>query len=97
MSQAKVDQYKKDKANRKEIMAKEKRNKMITKICLGVVSVALLAWIGVSTVDFIRENRPVETIYSQTGEIDNYINNLYVEETEEAVVETTTPIGTEVE
>ena len=32
MSQAKVDKYKVEKANRKEIIAKEKRQKMIMKI-----------------------------------------------------------------
>ncbi len=79
MSQAKVDKYKQEKANRKEIMAKEKRNKMIARVCGTVVGVVILAWVGVSTVNFVQENRPVETIYADTAELDNYLNSLYEE------------------
>ena len=84
MSQAKVDQYKKEKANRKETMAKEKRQKMIMKICSGAVLTVLAVWIGISTVDFIIDNRPVNTIYCDTKEIDDYLEKLYddVETTE---------------
>jgi len=77
MSQAKVDQYKKEKANRKETMAKEKRQKMLTKIVGSVVGIVLVAWVGVSVIDFIVENRPVEKIYCETAEIDNYLDGLY--------------------
>lgn len=77
MSQAKVDQYKKDKANRKEMMAKEKKQRMITRICWSVVGVVLAAWIGVSTVQFVQDNRPAETIYVDTAELDGYLNSLY--------------------
>ncbi len=77
MSQAKVDQYKKEKANRKETMAKEKRKKAITKCCTAVVLAVLAVWIGVSTVDAVKESRPVETIYCETAELDDYISGLY--------------------
>ena len=83
MSQAKVDQYKKEKANRKETMAKEKRQKMLMKIGASVVLVVLVGWIGISTADFIYESRPQETFYVQTTEIDNYLNSLYEEESTE--------------
>lgn len=83
MSQAKVEQYKKEKANRKATMAKEKRQKMLMKICSGAVLLVLLAWIGISTVDFVVENRPVKTIYCETTEIDNYLDSLYEEESTE--------------
>ena len=79
MSQAKVDQYKKEKANRKETLAKEKRNKKITKLCVGVGVAVLAVWIGVSTVNAVKANRPVETIYCETTELDNYINGLYTD------------------
>ena len=82
MSQAKVDQYKKEKANRKEIMAKEKRQKMLVKIGTGAVLTVLAAWIGISTAAFIYESRPKDKIYVQTTEIDKYLENLYAEETE---------------
>ena len=77
MSQAKVDQYKKEKANRKETMAKEKRKRMISRICWGVAGVVLVGWIGVSSVNSIKDNRPVETIYVDTAELDGYLNSLY--------------------
>ena len=83
MSQAKVDQYKKEKANRKETMAKEKRQKLIMKVCSGAVLLVLFGWIGISTVDFVYESRPKEKIYVDTAEIDNYLNSLYEEETTE--------------
>ncbi len=84
MSQAKVDQYKKEKANRKETIAKDKRNKKITKFCAGVAVGLLAVWIGVSTVAAIKESRPVETIYCETGALDEYINGLYEVDTTEA-------------
>ena len=83
MSQAKVDQYKKEKANRKEIIAKEKRQKMLMKICTSVVLVVLVGWIGISTADFVYESRPKEKIYVQTTEIDKYLESLYKEESTE--------------
>ena len=83
MSQAKVDQYKKEKANRKETMAKEKRQKMLVKLASGAVVLVLAAWIGISTVDFIMDNRPKETVYVQTTEIDNYLDSLFEEESTE--------------
>ena len=83
MSQAKVDQYKKEKANRKETLAKEKRKKMIMKVCASAVLVVLVAWIGISTADFVYESRPKDKVYVQTTEIDNYLESLYEEETTE--------------
>lgn len=80
MSQAKVDQYKKEKANRKETIAKEKRQKMMMKLGVSVVLVALVAWIGISTADFVYESRPKEKIYVQTTEIDNYLDSIYADE-----------------
>ena len=82
MSQAKVDKYKQEKANRKEIIAKEKRKKMMIKLGFGAVLVALVAWIGISTADFVYESRPKDKIYVQTSEVDKYLNALYAEETE---------------
>ena len=79
MSQAKVDQYKKEKANRRETVAKEKRNKKLIKLCTGVVVVVLAAWIGVSTVEAVKNSQPAKTIYVDTAELDNYISGLYAE------------------
>lgn len=48
MSQAKVDKYKQDKANRKKIIAKQKRTLALQKFAFAVVSLALVAFIVVS-------------------------------------------------
>ena len=91
MSQAKVDKYKAEKANRKEIIAKEKRQKMLIKIVGSIVGVALVAWIGVSAGVSIYDSRPVEKIYVTTAGLDDYLNGLFEEETEsESEKETST-------
>ena len=84
MSQAKVDKYKAEKANRKEIMAKEKRQKMLIKIVGSVIGIALVAWIGVSAGVAVYNSRPVDKIYVTTADLDDYLNDLYEEETEES-------------
>ena len=97
MSQAKVDQYKKEKANRKETIAKEKRVKKITKFCTGVIVGVLAVWIGFSTVEAVKDSRPVETIYCEVDELENYINSLYEAAEVEDVVEETTEVEDVVE
>lgn len=84
MSQAKVDKYKAEKVNRKETIAKEKRQRMIIKIVGSVIGIALVAWIGVSAAVSIYNSRPANTIYATTAGIDDYLNELYEEETEES-------------
>lgn len=49
MSQKKVDAYKAQKANRKEIIKKEKRMLMLEKTAAALVCVAVIGWIGYST------------------------------------------------
>ena len=46
MSQEKVNRYKEEKANRKELLAKEKKKQAVTKVCAGVIALALVCWIG---------------------------------------------------
>ena len=48
MSQEKVDKYKKDKANRKKIIAKQKRQEFFEKSVITLIGVALVAFIVVS-------------------------------------------------
>ena len=53
MSQAKIDQYKKEKASRKANVQKEKNKKKITRICLivaGILLVAFIVWGVIATV-----------------------------------------------
>ena len=48
MSQEKVDRYKEQKANRKEIMQKEKCQETVRKTIAAVVCVICIGWIGYS-------------------------------------------------
>ncbi len=48
MSQEKVDRYKEQKRNRKAIQAKKKREVFFTKLCAGLIAIALVVWLGYS-------------------------------------------------
>ena len=48
MSQEKVDKYKKEKANRKQIMRREKMANLLRKCVVGIVGLILVGWIGYS-------------------------------------------------
>lgn len=79
MSQAKVDRYKEEKKNRKEIMAKEKRANKLRALAGGVIAVVLAAWIGVSGYNMYQAKRPLETVYVDTTALDDYMMNLDAE------------------
>lgn len=48
MSQEKVDKYKKDKANRKKLIAKQKRQEFLEKTVVTLIGLALVAFIVIS-------------------------------------------------
>lgn len=48
MSQKKVDAYKKEKANREQIIKKEKRILKLEKLLAVVVGLVLVCWVGFS-------------------------------------------------
>ena len=48
MSQAKVEKYKKEKANRKKIMKQEKLKKVARNIIAAAVVCGLVGWVGYS-------------------------------------------------
>lgn len=78
MSQAKVDRYKEQKANRQKIMAKEKRQKTMWKVGGTVVALALVVWIGYSA--FNKFYVPPRASYEvDTTAMDEYLNTLVEE------------------
>ena len=83
MSQAKVDKYKQEKANRKQTVAKQKVKSMIAKVCASVVGIALAAWIVVSGVLFVIDNRPVKKFFVKLDAVENYLEALTKDETED--------------
>ena len=60
MSQAKVDKYKQEKANRKKIMRKEKIANRLRKCAVAIVAAALVVWIGYSAYNMYETSRPVK-------------------------------------
>lgn len=48
MSQAKVDRYKKEKADRKKTMRKEKIMRNVKRCVAGVIALAIVGWFGYS-------------------------------------------------
>lgn len=54
MSQEKVARYKDEKANRKKIIKRQKRKKLLIKILLIIIALAILAFLGWSVYDLIN-------------------------------------------
>lgn len=80
MSQAKVDRYKEEKANRRQIMAKEKRKKILSIICGWAIVIAIVGWAGYSVYNIYENNKPTETIYADLTAVDEYLDALDTEE-----------------
>ncbi len=76
MSQAKVDRYKEDKKNRKEIMAKEKRQHNLRVAAAGLVAVVIIGWASVSAYNGYQNNKPLETIYTDMSAIEDYMTSI---------------------
>lgn len=80
MSQAKVDRYKEEKANRRKIIAKEKRKHLAGIICGWVIAIGIVGWAGFSAYNAYEKSRPVETIYANLDAVNNYTSSLDTEE-----------------
>lgn len=75
MSQEKVNRYKEEKANRKELLAKEKKRQAITKAVAGVIVLALVCWLGYSIYD--TATRPdSSTIEMDASALDSYLSSM---------------------
>ncbi len=76
MSQAKVDQYKKDKANRQKIIKKQKRMHRLEMAAITLVCVLVVGWIGYSVYDKVSSNQEKETVVFDAGAIQDYLSGL---------------------
>ena len=76
MSQAKVDQYKKDKMNRKKNKQKDKAKRALRRIEVGVVSLVLVGWLGYSVYNVYDSNKPQQTAEIDYSAITNYQQSL---------------------
>lgn len=80
MSQEKVARYKEQKANRKEIMKKAKRAKILRNSIAGVVLAAVVGWVGYSAVAFYIDNLPRPSVDVDYNAISDYESSLSEEE-----------------
>lgn len=74
MSQAKVDRYKEEKANRKKTMARNKVKRMVTIVCTWCVVIVLAAWIGVSVVKKYEASKPIDTHYVEGAAVQEFLD-----------------------
>ncbi len=80
MSQAKVDKYKEEKANRRKIMKREKRMHRLEMSAVVLVVALMIGWIGFSVHDKMgnKENTK-ETVIFNTNPIQDYLTQLNAE------------------
>ena len=74
MSQAKVDNYKKSKANRQKIMKREKIMHRLEMVCIALVCVVFVGWIGYSV--YAKIDRAQETVEFDASAVQNYVSGL---------------------
>ena len=86
MSQKKVDAYKHQKANRQQIIKREKRILMLEKLAALVICIAALVWVGYSVYGKVTANQEAVVLDTaiDTTALEDYLNNLDVEEVEDA-------------
>ena len=82
MSQAKVDRYKQEKANREKIMKRERRVKTLEILVAVIVVVGLLTWFGVAVYNNTKANADASASAEanvtelKLDDAYNYINDL---------------------
>lgn len=76
MSQEKVDRYKKEKANRKQTLKKEKAKRAVLRVAGALAGIALIGWIGYSGYAKWEESRPAKTTEITTDALSDYISGL---------------------
>ena len=79
MSQAKVDRYKEEKANRKQIMKKQRVMNVVRKFMLAVAGLAIVVWLGVSAYTTIESNQEREIASVNYDAVNTYLEDLVEE------------------
>lgn len=76
MSQAKVDRYKEEKANRKENMKKAKRQRILRNTVTAIVVVCIAGWVAYSGYHNYENNKPAQKAQVDYTSISEYIAGL---------------------
>lgn len=76
MSQEKVDRYKKEKANRRQIIRKQRMMNVVRKCVLTVAALVLVGWLGYSAYDTYTANQEREVASVNYDAVNTYLQNL---------------------
>lgn len=77
MSQAKVDKYKQDKANRQKIIKKQKRMHRFEMTAIAVVCAIFVVWVGYSVYDKVSSgDGTAQTVTFDATAVQNYLSGL---------------------
>ena len=79
MSQEKVDRYKQEKANRKQIMRKQRITNFVRKGVLALVALALIGWLGYSAYDMYESGKERVVAEVNYDSVTDYLNSLTTE------------------
>lgn len=79
MSQAKVEKYKKEKANRKKTLARDKAKRLAGRVCAWIILAAIVGWAGYSGYRYYESKKPVETYYTDLSPVSDYLESLDTE------------------
>ena len=72
MSQEKVDRYKEQKA----IQAKKKKEAFLTKLCAGLIAIALVAWLGYSVMYKYDQKQNSGDVTADITALNDYVSGL---------------------
>lgn len=76
MSQEKVERYKKEKANRKQAVKREKRWNALRKCLVSAVGIILIGWIGYSVYDVYDSNKPKQSVEINYQAFDDFSQDI---------------------
>lgn len=78
MSQEKVERYKKEKANRKKVLKREKIKKGILSVAGTIVCVAIVGWIGYSGYGYYKTQKAENTTKTEVdlSAVNDYLSTL---------------------
>lgn len=79
MSREKVDRYKQEKANRKQIMRKQRMMNFVRKGVLALVALALIGWLGYSAYDMYESGKERVVAEVNYDSVTDYLNSLTTE------------------
>lgn len=83
MSQEKVERYKKEKANRRQMIRKQRMMNAVRKSVLTVMALALVGWLGYSAYDTYTANQEREVASVNYDAVNTYLQNLTADESAE--------------